>query len=449
MSRLRTATERLEEHTVLVGAVTVTAVVLIVALIFGGLSAVVFKSSGESVTATFSDTGALFKKSAEVRERGLKVGTVEKVSVDRGGRSATVKMELAKEGLPLYRDATAAIRWRSLLGGTVIVELDRGTPASGEMRSPRHIPLSRTSTQVEIEQVASVLRGDAQQGFKSLLSEMPKVLSDPAHPAAALSKLADVAPSVQRAASAIRADGDLRELVANSSRAVTALDRPVALRQFLQGTGVTLETAARRASELRRTVSLAADTQPRIQSTLTTLDGTLARVDPLIADLKRPVAKIAPALAELKPVLSRTSTLLHSARPLLRSLRPAATGLAAAARTGDPLLRELEPTLKRTDEVILRSANEKKDKFNGLTLRETLGPTMAVFDGLTAHFDQLAHVVRFAASISERELNALPCGTQLLNPSTAQLAACQSLKETINDVFNWQPISLPSSETKP
>lgn len=437
-----TAVARLGANHVLVGATTVVSVIAVVILIFGGLTDGLFSRGGERVTATFSDTGALFPKSAEVRERGLKVGDVKGVDVDQGGRSATVRMEISKDGLPLYRDATATIRWRSVLGGTVIVELDRGTPAAGEMSTPRHIPLQRTHTQVELDQVASVLRGDARDGLKTLLAETPRALAEPTQPARALGTLADVAPSVRAASRAIRGqrEGDLRELVLQSSRAAKALDRPRAVRDFVQGAAVTLETTAGRAPDLRRTIDLAGRIQPRIRTTLAALDSTLDHADPLIEDLREPAGQVASALARLRPVLSRTSALLHSARPLLRSLRPAASGLARAARIGDPLLRELTPTLERSDNTILKSANEKKDRFNGLTLRESFGPTMAVFDGLTAHFDHMAHVVRFAASIGERELNATPCGTFLVNPTSSQLVACKGLTEALNDVFTWHPV---------
>lgn len=439
-----TAVARLGANPVLVGATTVAGVVAVVILIFGGLTNGLVSGGGERVTATFSDTSALFPSSAEVRERGLKVGDVKGVDVDRGGRSATVRMEISKAGLPLYRDATATIRWRSLLGGTVIVALDRGTPAAGEMPSPRHIPMTRTKTQVELDEVASVLRGDARAGFKTLLAEAPRALADPTQPARALGTLADVSPSVHAAASAVRGqqDSDLRELVLQSSRAAQALDRPRDVRAFVQGAAATLQTTADRAADIRRTIVLAGRTQPRIQATLAALDTTLTRADPLIADLREPAGQVAPALARLRPVLSQTSTLLRAARPLLHSLRPASSGLARAARIGDPLLRELTPSLERTDTQILKVANEKKDKFNGLTMRETIGPTMAVFDGLTAHFDHLAHVVRFAASIGERELNATPCGTYLTNPSTSQVAACKSLTQALSDVFTWHPVGL-------
>jgi phospholipid/cholesterol/gamma-HCH transport system substrate-binding protein len=353
-------------------------------------------------------------------------------------------MEISKAGLPLYRDATATIRWRSVLGGTVIVELDRGTPAAGEMPSPRHIPLKRTHTQVELDQVASVLRGGARAGFKTLLAETPRALAEPTQPARALGTLADVSPSVRAAASAVRGEqeGDLRELVLQSSRAAKALERPRAVRDFVQGAAVTLQTTANREADVRRTIDLAGRTQPRIQATLAALDSTLGRADPLIADLREPAGQVAPALARLRPVLSQTSALLRSARPLLHALRPASSGLAGAARIGDPLLRELTPSLERSDTQILKSANEKKDRFSGLTMRETVGPTMAVFDGLTAHFDHLAHVVRFAASVGERELNASPCGTYLLNPSTSQLVACKGLTEALSDVFTWHPVEV-------
>lgn len=445
MSRSRALAGRLGiTPLALTGLVTLTVVLGGSGLVASGLLKSVFSQHGKTVSAVFTDTAQL-RKGAQVRESGIQVGRVKKITVNHGGRTATVEMGVFKEGFPLYMNATAAIRYKTALGGSLIVDLDRGTPAAGEL-SPRVIHAARTQSQVEVDEIISILRGQTRAGLRTLLAEVPRALSDRAAPAGALRTLADVSPGVSRGVGAVRGEreGDLRRLVARIASTMRALDSPIDVRDLVQGAATTLEATARRRADVRTTIGELARVQPRVVATLARLDGTLAVADPVIARLRGPAAQVAPTVARLRPTVAQADVLLRDARPLLHSLRPAAASLAAAARFGAPLLRELEPSLTRLDAQILPGLAERSPVTKRATY-EMIGPALAgLGPAIAGHYDQRGHYVRFPASGSERSLGGHPCRTYFTDPEApgsvpgvenGALIECEALDQALQTLF--------------
>lgn len=134
------------------------------------------------VTAEFSDVLDLVPKSS-VKVDDVTVGRVEKVWLD--GYTAKVRMRLPKK-VELPDNARATIRQTSLLGEKFVslaapsLELDgeapQGTLGDGEL-----IPLSRTASSVEIEQVFSalslLLNGGGVAQLKTITQELNKALA--------------------------------------------------------------------------------------------------------------------------------------------------------------------------------------------------------------------------------------------------------------------------------
>jgi phospholipid/cholesterol/gamma-HCH transport system substrate-binding protein len=448
MSMPRRLAARLGLDSLVVRGVIALAVVLGVTIfVFGGLLFSAFGPSGETVRAVFANTNELNDR-AEVRLDGVEVGRVREIDVDPGGRSATVEMEVFDEAMPLYADARAHIRWRNLLGGTVIVTLDRGTPKAGEL-GDRVIPKSRTTNQVELDPLISVLRGEAKAGLRTMFAELPRALDDPEALASALDTLADVSPDVGRAVGALRGEryGDLRRLVANTARVARAVDRPAELRDLIEGGAATLETTARREADVRLTIDRAAAVEPRVVGTLRRLDSTLSLADPLIARLREPADELAPTAARLRPVLSETDQLLRDARPVLSPLRQAARGLAAAGREGRPVLDGLAPSLQRTDRQILPDL-ARRDPVTDLATYELIGPQFASWLAFSSHFDSRGYAARFPAGGGERLVSNLPCSAFVTDPESggiveegqsSPLVRCETLETSLERLFTFDP----------
>src|SRR4051794_23999448 len=115
----------MDRHPVALGIVTFTTALVLVALnLHGTLAAFFDTSSTHAVRAVFPSTQQL-RGGDEVRIDGVKVGLVRSMTLARGGRTTTVTMDVDNSSGPLYGDARAILRWRTVLGGAFYVTLER------------------------------------------------------------------------------------------------------------------------------------------------------------------------------------------------------------------------------------------------------------------------------------------------------------------------------------
>lgn len=414
-----------EDRLLLTGLAAVIAVLGVSLLVFSGRLPRDFGKQTTTVRAVFADTSELFK-GADVRVDGVNKGKVSKVSVDPGGRSATVEMTLDRDAAPLYRDARADIRWKLILGGNVAVVLSRGTSSAGMLDSA--IPLRRTSTQVELDDITAALQDDQKAGLKAMIPALGDALSDRAALGRTLGTLSRVAPSVARGVGALRGERDreLRSLVSSAARTVKALDSPGDVQDLIEGAATTFATTARREADVRGTIREADATLPPATRTLLALRTTLGIADPLVAKLRAPARDVAPTTAALRPVAIDAARLLVKAQPLLHALRPAATSLRRASAAGRPLLDELAGPLHQLDrDVLPRLA--KRIPESGRASYELVGAAVAGVNGAAARFDGVSNLMRFPVSGGERAVDTPPCKTFLTDPTAAELLRCQSL----------------------
>jgi len=433
------------------GVLVVAVVAAVVLAINSGWLARQFQSGGETVRARFSDTGQL-KKGDKVRVEGVTVGHVRDITLDPGGRSATVAMVVQGDAQPLHGDARAAIKWRTLLGGNFAIALSRGTPASGHLGN-RAIPLARTTTQVEIEDVIAFDRGASKQGMRVLLREVPEALARPSVLRGAFAGVRDESPDLAAAVSALRGDErrDLRPLVASAARAARALDAPSdAMRQLVQGAAATVATTAAREADLRALLLRGARFQPAIRQTLDELRGTLDLTEPVLRRLRGPAGDVAPTLSRLRPAVVTADRLLAEARPLLGSLRPTLHDLAGAADRGRPLLADLRPGVQRLAERVLPELADK-DRVTGLRTFEMIGPVLASLNAAGSTFDAEGHLFRFPALGGQRALTSeLPCTTWFGDPEHAgRQVECESLQSALESYTTYRPLSPNPGASRP
>jgi phospholipid/cholesterol/gamma-HCH transport system substrate-binding protein len=118
------------------------------------------------VTATFRDAAGILANN-EVLMNGTKIGRIETVSVDGGQAKADMVIENGN-GLPIYKDASAMVRIKNLLGETY-VEINRGKPDAGSMPDGSSIPVDHTLTPVQIDEVLAVLDPQSRQRLQLLI----------------------------------------------------------------------------------------------------------------------------------------------------------------------------------------------------------------------------------------------------------------------------------------
>ena len=125
-----------------------------------------------------------------MRIAGVEVGKV--ISTERDGDATTVTFTVDDSGRPIHEDAFASIRPRIFLEGNFFIELDPGSPSSPELDSGGTIPISRTSTAVQIDEVLTALQSPVRADLGRLLESYGNALTHKPTAAEDLSQLPQV-----------------------------------------------------------------------------------------------------------------------------------------------------------------------------------------------------------------------------------------------------------------
>lgn len=422
----------------ILGVVTVGGTIIVLGGFVGG-------PSTHEVRAIFGDAKQ-FEPGDDIRVDGVKSGKIARIIGNEDAGTATVVMNVADEAGTIYDNARAVMRFKTLLGGSFYVDLERGS-ANRPPLGDKTIPLAQTARQVEVDDVTAAFGGGAVDGLRILPGELADALRDPEAPAQLLDTIADVSPGVDKGLHALRGtdlDTDLEGLVVNTAATVKALDTPTDdLTALISGGAATVATTARRQDDIRSLLRQAPPTEAVVNRTLDRLRTTLDLADPLVAKLQAPAVEVAPTLRLLRPVLVDASSLLQRAVPLLRALRPAATSLAGAARRGLPMVNELTPSIRRLRKNILPMLSEVDPQTTKSTAVMIGGTFTGLASGAGGQIDGNGHFIRFPATIGSSPVNSLPCQIYLLNPDAAELAACEDLQGAFAKYLNYVPVGDP------
>lgn len=418
------------------GALFLGLTIFVMAMYYLGYAQELFRDKGRQVTAEFT-TSAQLQEGDPVRVDGRNEGKVLEIRDLGGGRGAVVKLDVADEAGPIYGNASVQLRWKGLLGSSFYVEIDRGTPAGGDLGS-RVIPRDQNVVQVEIDDITEIVKGDVRAGMLNLPGQMSRGLRDPSTLPGLLDAVADGSPAIDKGVGALRGrtDGDLRRLIKGTADTVAAIDAPRdELRTLVSGASATLRTTGARDAEIRSTLSDGPGVTRLVRATLARLDTTLDGADGLVADLQRSADDVGPTLAKLRPTLRSTSALLDRARPLVRTLRPTVTSLARLGTRGVPLIEALQPSIDRLDKTIFPYMSTP-DPETGKPASVMIGGTAAGFGGSASQQDANGHFIRFPASMGTKSV-LLPCNTALVDPTASQLLACKQFNEVIGEYLEY------------
>jgi len=398
----------------------------------------VLEGQGREVTAEFASTQQL-QQGDLVKVDGRDEGRVRKIENLPGERGARVTFDVKDDAGPLYRDAEVQLRWKSLLGGSFYLEVDRGTSQAGSLNGT--IPREQTREQVEVDDITTIFQDGARTGLTELPDELSRALRDPGSLAGLLDQTQSDSPALARGLRGVRGrdqDVDLRNVITGTAATTSALDAPRdELRALVAGAAATLGTTAGRDDELRQTLQLGPAVTQDVRATLARLDDTLAGADGLVAKLQRSAGDLDPTLAALRPTLVSTAKLVERARPLVRALRPTARSLGVLGRSGKTVLDGLQPSLDRLDHKILPFMS-RKDPGTGKPTSAMIGGTAAGFGGAASQQDGNGHFIRFPASIGSENVY-LPCKTALVDPTAKQLVACDAFEDAFQRYLQYVP----------
>src|SRR4029077_4862434 len=294
----------------------------------------------------------------------------------------------------------AAIRPRIFLEGNFFVELDPGSPSAAEMDSGATIPVSRTSTGVQLDEVLSALQSPVRADLSRLLESYGTALTHKPTAAEDANQLPEVHGKTGAEAfnGALKYGGDagrysaqvtnaflgtqqrdLSRLVAGAGRTFGALaSREADLQGLIDNFNVFTGALAAQSTNLSTTVHLLAPTLRTAHASLVSLNRTLP-------PLRTHAIELTPAVAQLPGLISASKPWLAQVRPLLsgkegggvaKLLAESTPGLAGAAQAGKEVaLPQLNRLSLCTTKVLVPTANQTiDDRFStgGPNYREFL-----------------------------------------------------------------------------
>ncbi|HEY0317993.1 MAG TPA: MlaD family protein [Solirubrobacterales bacterium] len=370
-----------------------------------------FTSYGYEVNATFANSANVALNSP-VRIAGVDVGKV--ISSSRDGNATKVTFTVDGSGRPIHDDAFASIRPRIFLEGNFFIELDPGSPSAPEMDSGGTIPVSRTSTAVQLDEVLSALQSPVRADLSRLLEGYGKALTNEPSAAEDLTQLPEVKgrSGAEALNGAFKYGGDagrysaqvtdallgteqrdLARLVSGAGRAFGALgSRESNLQGLIDNFNVFTGALAAQSANVSTTIKLLAPTLRITHSSLVSLNRTLP-------PLRTYAIELTPAVAQLPDLISASKPWIAQIRPLLsgkeggglaKLLRESTPGLAGAAQAGKEVaLPQLNQLSLCTTKVLVPTGNQPiNDRFStgGPSYREFLY-NLVNFAGAAQNFD--------------------------------------------------------------
>lgn len=385
-----------------------------------------FTGYGYTLKAVFSN-GANISTNSPVRIAGVDVGKV--VEVGRDGNDTVVTFTVEGKGRPIHDDAYAEIRPRIFLEGNFYVELDPGSPSASELDSGGTIPVSRTSTGVQLDEILTALQSPVRADLSRLLEGFGEALTHKPTAAEDATQLPEVRGKTGAEAlnGAFKYGGDAGRYSAQVANALLGT-MPGDLSRMIAGTGRTFGALARNEADLQGLIvnfdtftgALAAQsgnlasTVRLLAPALSATRRSLVSLDRALPPLRAYAIELRPAVAELPGVIAAGKPWLAQARPLLsgkeaggtaKLLAEASPGLAGAAQAGKAsTIPQINRLSLCTTKVIVPTGNQTiGDRFStgGPNYREFLY-TLANFAGITQNFDGNGHYLRVLPNAGDK-----------------------------------------------
>jgi virulence factor Mce-like protein len=323
-----------------------------------------------------------------VRVGGVKVGEVRGLGPGADPRRSTrVTMRITDHDLVVHDDARAELRWRTILGGQMYVDLQPGSPSAPRL-GDGVIPVSRTSSQVEFDDLLRTYDGGVDNAQRGVIRGLAAATSDPAATGSAIDALPDLT-TVGRGLDAMRGTeaGDLRGLVASTGKVVQSLGTDTdALQRLVDGADRTLGATAAKRAELGRTLQQSPASLDATTATMARLRRTLGHLDPTVASLQPGARRVAASAAATAPALDQLRAVLREAKPVLVNARPALRSLRGVSQSGVPLVQHLEPTVDRVNDQLLGWL-DKRDSDTRLRNFEAIGPFFSSMSSAASQYD--------------------------------------------------------------
>jgi phospholipid/cholesterol/gamma-HCH transport system substrate-binding protein len=366
---------------------TRNALILIVLAIVGVYLAwtksIPFQSHYE-LHAVFSNA-ANIRKDSPVRIAGVNVGKVQSVkSVCANGltdncesNDAEVTFTVDDNGQPIHSDAQVEIRPRIFLEGNFFLDLHPGSPSAHALSSGDTIPVSQTSTAVQLDQILTSLqapdRANLQkllEGYGNALTHEPTAADDATQDpevqgltaAEAINKSFGYGQTAARDSAIVNqalqgtSPHDLSNLIAGQSRIFTALTgHESQLQGLITNFNTVTGALADESAALQQTIRLLGPTLAVAEPSLRHTDATLPFLRTFSLSLAKGIPELPATIAASQPWIDQTTALLGKDELgyIANQLRLAGPGAGKAADDGRGLFSQIGLTSGCVDNVLL------------------------------------------------------------------------------------------------
>lgn len=385
-----------------VAGLLLAAVIAVVAIVGGG------DGDGYRVKVVLANANGV-EKDFDVKIDGVKAGTVAKVDLD-GRDHAVLTLDLEKEAGAIGTGATAYARPANLLGEKYI------DLRPGDTRRPQPsgsvIPLSRTGTPLELDDVLNTLDGGTRARLRILINEAGLGLGGRgADFNALLATLPGGIDQTRRVLDQVNSEN------ARLRRTISAADRVAAsvaggkddLQRVVTDAAGALEVVASRRKELGATIASAPGALGELNGTLADLGQTAGALIPTGRALRATAPPLQQVLRTLPSFADDASATLHEAETL-------APALSRLGRQATPHVRRIDTTAKR----LATFSRDLSPVVRGLSrgvLRDAIN-FMNGWSQVVARSDGLGHIFHVRAVVDQELLtNALSRYTSGLAPT--------------------------------
>src|SRR5215203_3953814 len=290
-----------------------------------------FTGYGYEVNATFSNSANIAKNSP-IRIAGVDVGKV--IATERDGNNTEVTFTVDDSGRPIHEDAFAQIRPRIFLEGNFFIELDPGSPSAPEMDSGDTIPVSHTSTAVQLDEILTALQSPVRadlgrflQGFGTALNAQPTAAEN-----------AGQLPEVQGLSGAealngvLKYGGDAGRYTAQVTNAFLGTQQHD-LARLIAGSARTFGAFAQNEGELQELIvnfevftGALAEQSEDLEGTIRQFAPTLKTAKTSLVNLNRTLPPLRAYAIEFEPAVAELPDLIAAAKPWLEQARPLVSG---------------------------------------------------------------------------------------------------------------------------
>jgi phospholipid/cholesterol/gamma-HCH transport system substrate-binding protein len=377
---------------------------------------------------------ANIRKDSPVRIAGVNVGKVESVkSVCENGQTDTcasnyseVTFTVDDNGLPIHSDAQIEIRPRIFLEGNFFLDVSPGSPSAHDLSDGDTIPVTQTSTAVQLDQILTSLqapdRANLQkllEGYGDSLNHKPSAADDATQDpevqgltaAQAINKSFDYGQTAARDSAIVNeallgtTQHDLSGLIAGQARIFDALTGHEAQLQGLVSNFNTVAGAlASEKENLERTIKLLGPTLRVAEPSLRHTNSTLPFLRAFARNLTPGVRELPATIAASQPWLDQTAALLRPSELgfVAQQLRLAGPGAGKSAADGRGLFSQIGLTsgcvanvLDPAGDVVLNDSGTGYDFTTGVPNFKEFGYAVANLAGESGFFDGNGPLLRF------------------------------------------------------